>query len=124
VPAPESAHAIAAGVDEAVSPGSREETVLLFNLSGHCLLDLSATKTYSPQDAGCLTLTPTLKKNNHENSDSIPPPAALLVMAWWVFLQAQTLGPYGRVRRHQRRILAAARDLFPRLQLLLLGPTR
>jgi tryptophan synthase beta chain len=47
VPAPESAHAIAAVVDEAVK--AREagmKRVLLFNLSGHGLLDLSAYETY------------------------------------------------------------------------------
>jgi tryptophan synthase beta chain len=47
VPAPESAHAIAAVVDQAVK--AREEgkkQVLLFNLSGHGLLDLSAYETY------------------------------------------------------------------------------
>jgi tryptophan synthase beta chain len=47
VPAPESAHAIAAVVDEAIK--AREEgkkRVLLFNLSGHGLLDLSSFETY------------------------------------------------------------------------------
>ena len=47
VPAPESAHAIAAVADEAIK--AREEgkkRVLLFNLSGHGLLDLSAYETY------------------------------------------------------------------------------
>ncbi len=47
VPAPESAHAIAAVVKEAVKAreaGKKE--VLLFNLSGHGLLDLSAYETY------------------------------------------------------------------------------
>ena len=47
LPAPESSHAIAAVVDEAVK--AREEgrkRVLLFNLSGHGLLDLSAYETY------------------------------------------------------------------------------
>ena len=47
VPAPESAHAIAAVVAEAVR--CREEgrkRVLLFNLSGHGLLDLSSYETY------------------------------------------------------------------------------
>ena len=47
IPAPESAHAIAAVVDEADQ--SREEgrkRVLLFNLSGHGLLDLSAYESY------------------------------------------------------------------------------
>jgi tryptophan synthase beta chain len=47
VPAPESAHAIAAVVNEAVKcreAGTKK--VLLFNLSGHGLLDLSAFETY------------------------------------------------------------------------------
>ena len=47
IPAPESAHAIAAVVTEAIK--AREEgrpRVLLFNLSGHGLLDLSAYETY------------------------------------------------------------------------------
>jgi len=47
VPAPESAHAIAAVVKEAIA--AREagrKRVLLFNLSGHGLLDLSAYETY------------------------------------------------------------------------------
>jgi tryptophan synthase beta chain len=47
VPAPESAHAIAAVARAAQA--AREEgskRVLLFNLSGHGLLDLSAYETY------------------------------------------------------------------------------
>lgn len=47
VPAPESAHAIAAVVEEAVK--AREEgkkKVLLFNLSGHGMLDLAAYESY------------------------------------------------------------------------------
>lgn len=47
VPAPESAHAIAAVVNEAIrcrEHGRRE--VLLFNLSGHGLSDLSAYESY------------------------------------------------------------------------------
>jgi tryptophan synthase beta chain len=47
VPAPESAHAIAAVAQEAVK--AREagrKQVLLFNLSGHGLLDLSAYETF------------------------------------------------------------------------------
>jgi tryptophan synthase beta chain len=47
VPAPESAHAIAAVVDEAIKAReSGQKRVLLFNLSGHGLLDLSAYETY------------------------------------------------------------------------------
>jgi len=47
VPAPESAHAIAAVVRAAIQ--AREEggkQVLLFNLSGHGLLDLSSYESY------------------------------------------------------------------------------
>jgi tryptophan synthase beta chain len=56
VPSPESAHAIRAAIDEAVR--AREEgraTVILFNLSGHGLLDLSAYEQYlsgQMRDAG------------------------------------------------------------------------
>lgn len=47
VPAPESAHAIAAVVDEALKAREHgHKRVLLFNLSGHGLLDLSAYETY------------------------------------------------------------------------------
>ena len=47
IPAPESSHAIRAVVDEAVK--AREEgrkKVILFNLSGHGLLDLAAYNNY------------------------------------------------------------------------------
>ena len=47
VPAPESSHAIASVINEAVK--CREEgkkKVLLFNLSGHGLLDLSSFESY------------------------------------------------------------------------------
>ena len=47
VPAPESAHAIAAVVEEAIKAREAgQKRVLLFNLSGHGLLDLSAYETY------------------------------------------------------------------------------
>jgi tryptophan synthase beta chain len=43
LPAPESAHAIAAVVEEALeAKAGGEEKVILFNLSGHGLLDISA----------------------------------------------------------------------------------
>jgi len=42
VPAPESAHAIAAVIDEALAAKARKEKkVIVFNLSGHGLLDLT-----------------------------------------------------------------------------------
>ena len=47
VPAPESAHAIAAVAEEAIKArDAGQKRVLLFNLSGHGLLDLSAYETY------------------------------------------------------------------------------
>ncbi len=47
VPAPESAHAIAAVADAAIQAREAgQKRVLLFNLSGHGLLDLSAYETY------------------------------------------------------------------------------
>jgi tryptophan synthase beta chain len=47
VPAPESAHAIAAVAKEAIrARDAGQKRVLLFNLSGHGLLDLSAFETY------------------------------------------------------------------------------
>ena len=47
VPAPESAHAIAAVIDEAIKARETgKKRVILFNLSGHGLLDLSAYETY------------------------------------------------------------------------------
>ncbi len=47
VPAPESAHAVAAAIQEAVQAReSGQKRVILFNLSGHGLLDLSAYETY------------------------------------------------------------------------------
>ena len=47
VPAPESAHAIAAVVEEAIKArDAGKKRVLLFNLSGHGLLDLSAYESY------------------------------------------------------------------------------
>jgi tryptophan synthase beta chain len=48
LPAPETAHAIRATVDEALAAKeSGEERVILFNYSGHGLLDLSAYDAYN-----------------------------------------------------------------------------
>ena len=47
IPAPESAHAIRAVIDEAIKARERGESpVILFNLSGHGLLDLAAYDSY------------------------------------------------------------------------------
>ena len=49
IPAPESAHAIATAVDEAVNP-ENEGKVVLFNLSGHGLLDMYAYDRYTANE--------------------------------------------------------------------------
>ena len=47
VPAPESAHAIKAAIDEALKAKEEgEKRVILFNLSGHGMLDLGAYDSY------------------------------------------------------------------------------
>jgi len=47
VPAPESAHAIRAAIDEAIAAREqKEKRVILFNLSGHGLMDMSAYDAY------------------------------------------------------------------------------
>jgi tryptophan synthase beta chain len=47
IPAPESCHAIAATIREALKcKETGEEQVLLFNLSGHGLIDMSAYDSY------------------------------------------------------------------------------
>ncbi len=59
LPAPESAHAIRAAIDEALDAKEKgEKRVILFNLSGHGLIDMSAYDQYL---AGDLT--------NHEVTD-------------------------------------------------------
>ena len=48
IPAPESAHAIRVAIDEALDAKNKgEERVILFNLSGHGLLDLAAYDAYN-----------------------------------------------------------------------------
>jgi tryptophan synthase beta chain len=43
LPAPESSHAVAAAIDEAVEAREKDqERVILFNLSGHGFLDINA----------------------------------------------------------------------------------
>jgi tryptophan synthase beta chain len=63
IPAPESAHAIRMAIDEALDAKEKgEERIILFNLSGHGLLDLSAYDAYL---AGSLENNPlTIDKEN------------------------------------------------------------
>jgi tryptophan synthase beta chain len=47
IPAPETAHAVKAAVDEAVNAReAKEEKVILFNFSGHGLIDLASYDVY------------------------------------------------------------------------------
>jgi tryptophan synthase beta chain len=47
IPAPESAHAIRTAIDQALDAKARgEKRIILFNLSGHGNLDLSAYEQY------------------------------------------------------------------------------
>jgi len=47
IPAPESTHAIAAAIDLAMEAKRKnEEKVIVFNLSGHGLLDMAAYESY------------------------------------------------------------------------------
>jgi tryptophan synthase beta chain len=53
IPAPESAHAIRAAIDEALDAKEKGEArVILFNLSGHGLLDLAAYDSYLRGEVG------------------------------------------------------------------------
>lgn len=58
IPAPETAHAIRAVIDEAVKARERGESpVILFNLSGHGLLDLAAYDSYFAGTMSDVTLS-------------------------------------------------------------------
>ena len=58
VPAPESCHAIAAAIDEALRcKESGEEKVILFCLSGHGLMDMSAYDQYISGSLGNYTIS-------------------------------------------------------------------
>jgi tryptophan synthase beta chain len=60
IPAPESAHAIRAVIDEAQRARDRGESpVILFNLSGHGLLDLAAYDSYFAGTMSDVTLSDT-----------------------------------------------------------------
>ena len=58
IPAPESCHAIAAAIQEANKcKETGEEKVILFNLSGHGLIDMSAYDQYLSGNLTNYTLT-------------------------------------------------------------------
>ena len=58
IPAPESSHAIAATIQEALKcKETGEEKVILFNLSGHGLLDMTSYDKYLSGDLVNYTLT-------------------------------------------------------------------
>ena len=58
IPAPETAHAIRAVIDEAIKARDRGESpTILFNLSGHGLLDLAAYDAYFAGTLSDVTLS-------------------------------------------------------------------
>ncbi len=69
IPAPETAHAIRAAMDEALDAREKgEERVILFNLSGHGLLDLSAYDAYNNN----LLVDDTLEITREEIQSNLP----------------------------------------------------
>ena len=72
IPAPESCHAIAAAIQEAkkcIETG--EEKVILFNLSGHGLIDMSSYDKYLAGDLVNYSLSDEEITNNIEKLDSL-----------------------------------------------------
>ena len=69
IPAPESAHAIRAAIDEALDAKEKgEKRVILFNLSGHGLLDLAAYDAYHQG----LVIDDTLEISAEEIRENLP----------------------------------------------------
>ena len=72
IPAPESNHAIAAAIDEALKcKETGEEKVILFNLSGHGLIDMAAYDQFLSGDLGNYTLTDEQIKQNIDQLEKI-----------------------------------------------------
>lgn len=72
VPAPESCHAIAATIREAVKcRESGEQKVILFNLSGHGLIDMTAYEQYLNGDLMNYSLSDDVIKKNTEGLEHI-----------------------------------------------------
>lgn len=72
VPAPESCHAIAATIREAVKcKESGEQKVILFNLSGHGLIDMTAYEQYLNGDLMNYSLSDDVIKKNTEGLEHI-----------------------------------------------------
>ena len=68
IPAPESCHAIAATIREAIKcKEAGEEKVILFNLSGHGLIDMTAYDSYINGDLHNYTLEDSVIRQNLEN---------------------------------------------------------
>jgi tryptophan synthase beta chain len=65
IPAPESGHAIAATIREALKcKEAGEQKVILFNLSGHGLIDMTAYDSYINGDLHNYTVTDEEIQNN------------------------------------------------------------
>jgi tryptophan synthase beta chain len=75
IPAPESSHAIAATIQEAIKAREEgKEKVILFNLSGHGLLDLKGYEKYMNGELTDYELPQEVIDKNHEALASYPVP--------------------------------------------------
>ena len=74
IPAPESAHAIAATIREALkAKETGEEKVILFNLSGHGLVDMSAYDKYLSGDLQNYSISDEELAGNIAETDPLQP---------------------------------------------------
>ena len=75
VPAPESAHAVRAAIDEAIrARKENRKEVILFNLSGHGFLDLSAYQGYLSGELEDVSVTDDEIKNWTSELETYPKP--------------------------------------------------
>jgi tryptophan synthase beta chain len=78
IPAPESTHAIAAAIDAAKQATEEgKEKVILFNLSGHGLLDLMAYDKYFSGDIQDLTFSDEMLRESTKVLDNYPKPQVM-----------------------------------------------
>ena len=72
IPAPESSHAIAAAIREAkMAKEAGESKVILFNLSGHGLIDMAAYDMYLPGDLANYDVTDEMVRENTKDLEKL-----------------------------------------------------
>ena len=78
IPAPESCHAIAATIREALAcKETGEEKVILFNLSGHGLIDMSSYDKFLAGDLQNYSLPDSVIASNIASTDPLQPESLL-----------------------------------------------